>query len=296
MTTARSDRPGAATLALLAILAITAAWWALALWPAGAAEPEWLLRTRAACFGSARGGLPDAAGWILLIGEPLGMLGVLVAVWREPLFKELQGALTHRWWRLIAGSIAVLGVVGLASVGWRVAHASTSGWAERVVPPGTPTRMDLDISEFALTDQFGRRTTFAEFRGRTVILAFAYGHCTTVCPMVVHDVLTSRTAVNRADVPLVVMTLDPWRDTPDRLASLAEQWGLAARDRLLSGSIAEVAAALDALGIGRRRDDVTGDIEHGGTVMIVDERGHVAWRLDGGWRRLPELLARPVSR
>ena len=26
-------------------------------------------------------GLPDAGGWLLLIGQPIGMIGVLVAVW-----------------------------------------------------------------------------------------------------------------------------------------------------------------------------------------------------------------------
>ena len=47
----RAGRPGLALLTLVAIIAITAAWWALALWPVGASAPEWLARTRSACFG-----------------------------------------------------------------------------------------------------------------------------------------------------------------------------------------------------------------------------------------------------
>src|SRR5688500_19433216 len=78
----REERPGLALTALAAILVITAAWWALALWPA-AAEPEWLARTRAACFGSERGGLPDAGGWVLLVGEPIGMLVAPLAIGRR---------------------------------------------------------------------------------------------------------------------------------------------------------------------------------------------------------------------
>lgn len=292
MTKARSGRPGGASLALLVILAITAGWWALALWPAGAAPPEWLTRTRAACFGSAHGGLPDAGGWILLIGEPLGMLGVLGVVWPDLLRDDFRRVRAHRWWRLAALSIAALGVAGFAFLGWRVTRVSALAAAARVVTPGTPTRMDLDLLSVALTDQHGNRTSFAEFRGRTVLLTFAYGHCTTVCPLVVHDVLAARSVARRPEVPLVIIMLDPWRDTPDRLSSLAGQWGVAPHDRLLSGSVAEVERVLDALGIGRRRDETNGDIEHGGTVMIVDGRGRVAWRLDGGWGRLGELLAR----
>ena len=49
---------------------------------------------------------------------------------------------------------------------------------------------------------------------------------------------------------------------------------------------------LDSLGIGRRRNETTGDIEHGGTVMLVSSRGRVEWRIDNGWDRVGELLRR----
>ena len=295
MTQGRSGRPGTASIALLVILAITAAWWALALWPAGAAPPEWLERTRAACFGAAHNGLPDLGGWILLVGEPMGMLGVLVAVWPDALRHDLRRMQARRSWRLAGFSLVVMGVAGLATLGWRVARASAFGVAPRTVASGTATRVDVDISALALTDQHGSRVSFGDFRGRPVLLTFAFGHCGTVCPMVVHDVLAARTAVNRAEVPLVVMTLDPWRDVPDRLSSLAEQWGVGAGDRVLSGSVTEVERALDSLGIGRQRDEMTGNIEHGGTVMLVDARGHITWRLDGGWSQLRGLLAEQPS-
>ena len=44
---------------LAAIVLISAAWWALALWPAGDLPPEWLARTRAVCFGTR----PDEPAW-----------------------------------------------------------------------------------------------------------------------------------------------------------------------------------------------------------------------------------------
>lgn len=43
---------------------------------------------------------------------------------------------------------------------------------------------------------------------------------------------------------------------------------------------------------GRRRNETTGDIEYGGTVMLVNSRGRVEWRIDGGWDRVGELLRR----
>src|SRR3990172_488363 len=73
-----------AVAALGSLAAITAAWWALALWPVPGGVPEWLARARFVCFNAGPDGLPDASGWLLLVGEPIGMLAVLLAVWGEP--------------------------------------------------------------------------------------------------------------------------------------------------------------------------------------------------------------------
>lgn len=288
----RTDRPGAALVALLAILAITAAWWALALWPVGAVEPEWLARTRAACFGSARGGLPDAGGWILLIGEPLGMLGVLFAVWGRSVKRDLRLVLARPAWRLAAAAVIAFCLAGIVLLGARVARASAFVRSPETTASAAPMRLDLEPPTVHLIDQRGQPTSLADFRGQTVLLTFAFGHCLTVCPAIVHDLRGARRTANRPDVQLVVITLDPWRDTPDRLPSIAAQWSLSPRDHVLSGSVAEVGAVLDSLGIGRRRNETTGDIEHGGTVMILNEGGRIAWRLDGDWRPVRALLRR----
>ena len=285
-----AERTSAAFVALLLVLAITAAWWALALWPAGATEPEWLSRTRAACFGATAGGLPDAGGWILLIGEPIGMIGVLWVVWGRALRSDLERAWAVRRWRLAALGVAVATLVGAASLSVRVARA----WAQRqpavVRGPGVPTRLDFSPPAAALVDQYGARVSLADLGGRPALLTVAFGHCATVCPTIVSDLSRARRTAGRADVQLVVLTLDPWRDTPDRLSSLGAHWDLGVGDRVLSGSVANVEQVLDSLGIGRRRNETTGDIEHGGTVLLVNSRGRVEWRIDGGWDQVGGLL------
>lgn len=291
MTRPRAGRPGLAPLALLLILVITAAWWALALWPAGAAEPEWLVRTRAACFGSAPGGLPDLGGWILLVGQPLGMIGVLVAVWGEALLRDLALMRGHPGGRLALMGVPILLVAGLVGAGRLVAGALGLGASAPGPPAGVPVAVDLDISSLALLDQHQRRTPFGELSEGPFLLTVAFGHCGTICPTVVHDVLRARNRAAFRSIPLVVVTLDPWRDTPERLALLARQWQIGGDDLVLSGSVAEVEQVLDRLMVGRRRDPATGDIDHVGTVMVVDERGHVVSRLEGGWGQVDLLLA-----
>lgn len=289
MNRTSSVRPGVASLTLLLILAITAAWWALALWPAGAAESEWLLRTRAICFGSTPNGLPDVGGWIVLIGEPLGMLGALFAVWGAALRADVQRLYSALPWRVAMGLIALASVTGIVKTGQRVAHLAGIG-ETFVSPSGMPTRVDMDVSSHTLVDQHGRATSLADFSGQPVILTFAFGHCSTVCPLVVHDVKKAREAANHPDVPIVVITLDPWRDSPQHLSHIVASWELSEHDRVLSGSVEDVNSMLDALHVQRQRDERTGDIEHASVIMATDTRGHVAWRLDGSWGRLIELF------
>jgi len=291
LTSARAPRPGAASITLLLIALITAAWWALALWPAGEVEPAWLARTRAACFGTVPGGLPDAGGWILLLGEPIGMLGVLLGVWGRELGRDLRRLGNDRRWRIAGAGMAVLILAGLGAAGSRVARATSPGPAQPMAVPGTPSRLDQDASTIVLTDQSGRRTPLAGLNGKRVLVSFAFGHCTTVCPTLVHDLLAARARGRHPALRLVIVTLDPWRDTPERLPALAAQWGLATSDRILSGTVAEVEQSLDALGIARRRNETTGDIDHVGTVLLLDGRGHIVWRVDGGWGQVDELLA-----
>lgn len=284
-------RPGVPSLTLLAILVITAGWWALALWPAGGVEPEWLVRTRAVCFGSMPGGLPGVGGWIVLIGEPLGMLGALIAVWGHALRDDLARLSGDRRWRPVLAGVALATAFGLFLTVRQVAFIAGLGVSALPVQSGSPIAVNIDATSHVLVDQHGMRTTLADFGGQPTILTFAFGHCETICPVVVHDVRSARVAAKREDVPLVVITLDPWRDTPEHLPHIAAAWELGPNDRVLSGDIDAVQKALDALGVSRRRNERNGDIEHPGAVMVTDARGHVVSRIDGAWGKLGELIA-----
>ncbi|HEU5050423.1 MAG TPA: SCO family protein [Gemmatimonadales bacterium] len=291
IATARAERPGGALIALAAIIVITAAWWALALWPAGAAEPEWLTRTRAACFGSPRGGLPNAGGWILLLGEPAGMLAALVAGWGRSLRRDLAWVGAHPVRRAAALVVTAVLLLATGALGFRVARAWETGGTMEVAFGGTARRVSRDLPAISLIDQEGRRTSLGDLRGTPVMVTFAFGHCATVCPIVVTDLQAARRTANRPDVPLVVITLDPWRDTPERLPTLARHWKLSGPDRVLSGEVGDVTQVLDELAIARRRNETTGDIDHATAVLILDGEGRIAWRVDGGSGGIAEVLA-----
>lgn len=296
---AREER--GALLALGFLLAVTALWWALALWPSGGPTPEWLARARYVCFNAASDGLPDASGWLLLIGQPIGMFAALMAVAGASLrraFASLRAARAGRI-ALVAGALAC--AAGLAAAGSRVAALRAAGASDlaREAPlPDTYPRLDRPAPSLALVDQRGERVDLSQPGDRTTFVTFAFGNCRSVCPAVVEQVRAARARIRAqsaaaAEAPrIAIVVLDPWRDTPPRLDHLAEHWKLETGDLVLGGSVEEVGAALDAWQVPHERDPRTGDVSHPPLVYLLGRDGRIVYAATGNTGVLAQLAAR----
>ncbi|MBL8996859.1 MAG: SCO family protein [Gemmatimonadetes bacterium] len=282
MTTA--PRTGTALTALGVILVITVSWWALALWPIDPGmAPEWLTRTREVCFGTTGSGLPNAGGWLLLVGQPLGMLIVLVAVWGKELAQGGRRLLASTPGQLLVGVSAALLLAGVGGVVLRVQTAGAEPFAssptERMA--GGLTRVNDTPPTFALVDQAGDTITLERFAGRPVIVTFAFAHCEAICPLIVNDVLLATSRLAAHDPAVLILTLDPWRDTPSRLASMAEAWGVTGDVHVLSGTPEVVERALNAWRVPRVRNERTGDLVHPALVYVISRTGRISYVLNG---------------
>lgn len=290
--------------ALAALLVITVAWWALALWPVQGVAPAWLERARLVCFNTGPSGLPDASGWLLLVGQPIGMLAVLMVIAGDAVRAGLGRALASPAGLLgIAGGSGVI-VAGLVLAAVRVAGAPLdSEWLEtaRADVPATYPRLDRRLPPVDLVDQGGAAFGWGRVAGRPTLLTFGFGHCATICPMTVMNArqVQDRFAAEGRDLALVVITLDPWRDTPARLPSLARQFHLVASDAveedrayMLSGTVEGVNAALDALQVARQRVPGTGDIVHPALVYLLDADGTIVYAASGHADLIEELARR----
>jgi cytochrome oxidase Cu insertion factor (SCO1/SenC/PrrC family) len=110
----------------------------------------------------------------------------------------------------------------------------------------------------------------------------------------VHDLLAARGG--DGSPALVLVTLDPRRDTPTRLAFVAKDWGLSGGDFLLGGEITEVEATIEKWGIPLERDSLTGDIAHGTQLFVVGPEGRLEWVVGGGDAREAVRLAAESGR
>ncbi len=293
--------------ALAFLLLATASWWALALWPAPEA-PDWLARARFVCFNSAPNGLPDAAGWLLLAGEPLGMLGALLAIWGDPLRRGIRALAGRAGGRLALALCGLSLLCGIGAAGARIARAdpelaSVRPFEANPQDAAAAPRQDRPAPELGLVDQHGRELALAALRGRPALVTFAFGHCESVCPALVarstaaqaqlrERARAGQTALER--IPrVVIVTLDPWRDTPARLPQLAARWRLPAGEAfLLSGEIERVDAVLDAFAVPRERNASSGDLAHPPLTYVLDAEGKIAFASTGSAAELVALLAR----
>ncbi|MDZ7359660.1 MAG: SCO family protein [candidate division KSB1 bacterium] len=93
-------------------------------------------------------------------------------------------------------------------------------WACRTTDTFRGTEMpERPIADFKLPDQNGRLFKLSDHRGKVVLFFFGYTFCPDVCPLTlstwkrVHDALGADTA----KVKFVYVTVDPQRDTPEKL-------------------------------------------------------------------------------
>ncbi len=297
VTTPRLERRHWASLAALGvILVITLAWWALALWPLPSAAPPALLRARTICFGTTDNGLPTGTGWMMLIGEPMMITLLLLSVTGGTTIREgLQGLARHTLGRWSLGATAVIGLVAVVAAGARVASALGVGAppvTRASVDVASAPRLDRPAPALGLVDQRGATLSLYALRVRPVLVTFAYAHCETVCPLVVQEVVRARDRLADRNPLVVVITLDPWRDTPSRLAAMARQWELPADAYVLSGPVPDVEAALDRWGVARTRDSRTGEITHPQVVYVLDRDGRIAYSVTGDAEAIAELVRR----
>jgi cytochrome oxidase Cu insertion factor (SCO1/SenC/PrrC family) len=220
------------------------------------------------------------------------MLAQVLAIWGGELKADASRMSRSRRGRMALGVlvIAFFTAAGAAVTRVRGATEALASADGRLVEPGW-VHVGRPAPPLELLDADGAPLRLAELRGRPVFVAFAFAHCQTACPRLVHEVLAAQRALG--DPAVIVVTLDPWRDTPSRLRSIEERWEMGEGARVASGSVAQVEAVLDAWGIERSRDPRNGDLVHVPRVFVVDREGILAYEADPSAALLADL-ARPL--
>ncbi len=212
------------------------------------------------------------------------LLGFLLAVWWRELGHDIRSLAGSRLGRLALIAIIAVPLLGVGWVGQRIARGLEMSQAFDVLtvrdalPESYPRTRD-PAPGLGLVDQTGTELTLAALEGRPVFLTFAFAHCSTVCPIIVRAVREAAASIPDIEPAVVVVTLDPWRDTPSSLPTLVRSWQLDAlpRTHLLSGKVETVLEVLEAWEMPIERNPQNGDINHPALVYVLAADSTIAY-------------------
>jgi protein SCO1/2 len=157
-----------------------------------------------------------------------------------------------------------------------------SAWFFMRAPDSGP-QIVTQAPSFELIDENGQPFSSRELRGQVYVVQFFFTSCASVCPRLSDWMsrIQDRVADEGDAVRLVSITVDPERDTPEKLAVYAKAYGaIPGRWKFLTGDpdlIEHVVVDGFFQVIERRSDEESGlvDIVHGERFVLVDGRGRV---------------------
>ncbi len=134
-----------------------------------------------------------------------------------------------------------------------------------------------------LSDQNGRKFTWSSRRGKPQVVSMFYTSCPYICPLIVDSgkaVEHALTPVQRARLGILLISMDPKRDTPAALMKVATQRKLdLARWTLSSPASGDVRSVAGVLGI-RYRALADGEFNHTSALLLLDAEGRILARTE----------------
>jgi protein SCO1/2 len=134
-------------------------------------------------------------------------------------------------------------------------------------------------ADFVLTGSDGNPVHLSDLQGKWTALYFGYSFCPDVCPTTLADLNVMMQALgNRADdAQVAFVSLDPERDTPQRMADYLAYFNPAFIG--LTGDAQAVDQAATQFGVYYEQRDVGGAsgylIDHTSTVIVLDPEGRM---------------------
>lgn len=141
---------------------------------------------------------------------------------------------------------------------------------------------------FALHDQSGQLISRAGLRGHVWAMTFLDSHCAEACPVEAHALaVVQRQLGARTPLKIIVVSVLPRYDTPQRVRYFAHKSGLSGDWHWLLGTPQKLAPVWGEYGI-----EVQSGVTHTAAVYLVDQHGDV--RIADAVPFVPDQLASSV--
>jgi protein SCO1 len=171
-----------------------------------------------------------------------------------------------------AGAVAVLSIGGSSGAQAKQSAARAANFqAAALLSPPAPA------PALALRNYLGQPVNIDSYKGRAVLVTFLYANCPDICPLIASNLrvaLNLLGAAGASKAQLIIVSVDPRRDTPKAVAAFLSSHGLTGRAQYLIGSTKELARVWKAWGVGSERDAEQPEfINHSGLIYGVTGSG-----------------------
>ena len=144
---------------------------------------------------------------------------------------------------------------------------------------GTVLQSPQPAPDFELATSQGQKVSLKDFEGKLVILYFGYTFCPDVCPATLSELRVAMEILTKdaKDVQVIMVSVDPERDTPELLAEYMTHFhpsflGVTGTSK----EIAQVAALYGIFYEAHEGTAATGYlVDHTATVMVIDQDGYL---------------------
>jgi protein SCO1/2 len=175
---------------------------------------------------------------------------------------------------LAAVAAAIVGAVIALSL--RDDAAGPSAAPPPSLAAGTQLPKPRALQDFRLTDIDGQPVTLAALRGQPSLLFFGFTQCPDVCPTTLAMLARVRERARDARLRIVMVSVDPERDTPSRLGAYVRAFDPSFTG--LTGSVAEVEQLARQLGVAAVRVPRPGGdytIDHSAALLWLDREARL---------------------
>ncbi|WP_374353284.1 SCO family protein [Chitinimonas sp.] len=135
-----------------------------------------------------------------------------------------------------------------------------------------------------LTNQQGAKLELGDLAGKPALITMFYGNCAVACPVTLHSVqsiVNSLPAEQRGELTVLLLSLDPAKDTAATLQGLAKTQQMQDTPYLFAVGKNErdTRALAAALGIRYRRLS-NGEINHSSRLVVTNAQGQINFTSD----------------
>jgi len=143
------------------------------------------------------------------------------------------------------------------------------------------------------TDQNNKQVHLGKYQGKKVVLAMFFASCTYACPIILNDMQKIEKSLPNeklAETEFIFLSIDPERDTPEKLLQYAKRKNLDLnRWSLLIGKNDDIFEIAALLGF-KFRKEANGDFSHTNMITLLNEKGEIGFQLVGLNQNVKEII------